>query len=119
MQETSWLGTVTYSLHILATLLPSHCTWARPFHRFTLTPTVRFDSVPYRLSLYATLAMLYCALFFLSDVPRTAKDVLGVVLLVFNIGVVAFFGWQVREAADVSSRSSAIPSLQMQKLHAA
>ena len=26
-----------------------------------------------RLSLYATMAMLYCALFFLSDLPKVAK----------------------------------------------
>ncbi|KAG2424642.1 hypothetical protein HXX76_014367 [Chlamydomonas incerta] len=48
-----------------------------------------------RLSLYATMAMLYCALFFLSDLPRVAKEVIGSLLLVFNCLVVAFFVWHI------------------------
>ncbi|KAG2432767.1 hypothetical protein HYH02_012899 [Chlamydomonas schloesseri] len=48
-----------------------------------------------RLSLYATMAMLYCALFFLSDLPKVAKDVIGSILLIFNCLVVAFFVWHI------------------------
>ncbi|KAG2453407.1 hypothetical protein HYH02_001630 [Chlamydomonas schloesseri] len=45
-----------------------------------------------RLSLWATMTMLYCALYFSSgDVPQAAKTVIGAVLLLFNIVVVAYF----------------------------
>ncbi|KAG2438727.1 hypothetical protein HXX76_005272 [Chlamydomonas incerta] len=45
-----------------------------------------------RLSLWATMAMLYCALYFSSgDVPQAAKTAIGSILLVFNILVVAYF----------------------------
>ncbi|KXZ48361.1 hypothetical protein GPECTOR_28g768 [Gonium pectorale] len=48
-----------------------------------------------RLSLFATIALLYCALYFSSDIPRAAKAVIGFLLVVFNVVVIAFFVWHI------------------------
>ncbi|GIL64149.1 hypothetical protein Vafri_18108 [Volvox africanus] len=48
-----------------------------------------------RLSLLATMVMLYCALFFVSDIPMVAKSVLGAVLMVFNLVVIAFLAYNI------------------------